>query len=50
MVVEIWKTAKLGIYFRLLTRINEPKRERVIGGWRKLLNEEHFKIFGINKW
>jgi len=35
---------------RLLRRIIGTKREYVIGGWRKLPNEEHFKIIGMNKW
>jgi len=35
---------------RLLRRVTGTKRERVIGGWRKLLHEEHFKIIGMNKW
>jgi hypothetical protein len=35
---------------RLLRRIIGTKRESVIRGWRKLLNVEHFKIIGMNKW
>jgi hypothetical protein len=35
---------------RLLRIIIGTKREIVIGGWRKLLNEEHFKIIGMNEW
>jgi hypothetical protein len=35
---------------RLLGRIIGTKRESVIGGWRKLFNEEHSKIILMNKW
>jgi hypothetical protein len=30
---------------RVLRRIFEPKKDEVVGGWRKLLNEELFKFY-----
>jgi hypothetical protein len=48
IAVEIGKTVKL---FEIkVGEENGTKRVSVIGGWRKLLNEEHFKIIGMNKW
>jgi hypothetical protein len=29
----------------MLRRILKPKREEIIGGWRKLHNEEHHKLY-----
>jgi hypothetical protein len=31
---------------RVLRRIFEPKRDEVIGGWRKLHNEEVYNLYG----
>jgi hypothetical protein len=36
---------RLGVFEKRMLRIFRPKRDEVVGGWRKLHNEELHKLY-----